>query len=202
MAIKKLFDILISSGGIIFFSPIFLIISIIIFIDSGLPIIYAQERIGKNWKPFNLYKFRTMYYKKEEVDYYCTANEDKRVTRMGKFLRKYNLDELPQFFNVLLGQMSIVGPRPEVLKFINYYQEEYKKILEVKPGLTSLASIKFINESSLLPNDKKEAEKRYIENILLSKIPYDMEYLKNQNFVYDLKLIFKTLYFIIIKIFK
>ncbi len=171
--------------------PVFVIISILIIIDDGLPIFYSQERVGKNFHIFKLIKFRTMYKNSDKKGLLTTSTKDKRITRVGYYLRKYKLDELPQFINVLKGDMSIVGPRPEVKKYVDLYNDEQKKVLSVKPGITDEASLKYIDESRIL-EASENPEKLYIEKIMPEKLKINLQYIEQQNFLYDLKIIKKT----------
>jgi len=161
--------------------------------------IYRQKRLGKDWKEITLYKFRTMNSKSPEDSPSCSPRNDQRITRVGGYLRKYKLDELPQLFNVLTGDMSFVGPRPELPKFVQYYSDIYKEILKIKPGITDLASIKFRDESSFLDCEAVDVEKVYLNKILPQKLEYSKIYLKKQGFFYDIGLIFKTIYTVIFK---
>lgn len=199
MDAKRLFDVTFSILGLLILSPLLLIITLCILFDSGRPIIYLQRRMGKNWKEITLFKFRTMNSQRTEHALNCSTKDDKRVTKLGKYLRKYKLDELPQLLNVLRGDMSFVGPRPELPKFAEYYSDIYEEILKVKPGITDLASIEFRNESSLLDGETVDVEKVYLTKILPKKLEYSRIYLKKQGFFYDLELIFKTIYTVIFK---
>ena len=199
MEAKRLFDVTFSTLGLLILSPLFLIITLCILFDSGRPIIYLQRRMGKDWKEITLFKFRTMNSQRTEHGLNCSTKDDKRVTKLGKYLRKYKLDELPQLLNVLRGDMSFVGPRPELAKFAEYYSDIYEEILKVKPGITDLASIEFRDESSLLDSETVDVEKVYLTKILPKKLEYSSIYLKKQCFFYDLELIFKTIYTVIFK---
>ena len=187
--IKRIFDIVASLMGIILLSPLFVIIALLILITDGRPIIFKQVRIGKGGKPFTIYKFRTM---RQSRGLSITKKGDPRITDIGKFLRKYKLDELPQLWNVLKGDMSIVGPRPEVPEYVKYFPSDKKDVLSVRPGLTDLASLVFINEEEILAQfeDPHEA---YIKYILPRKLKLNMIYIRNRNFCFDMWLIFKTL---------
>jgi lipopolysaccharide/colanic/teichoic acid biosynthesis glycosyltransferase len=172
--------------------PLFLIISLLIVIESGFPIIYKQKRIGKNYKEFTLYKFRSMIKDADKKGALVTAGHDPRITKMGRFLRKTKLDELPQFFNVLIGDMSVVGPRPEVEKYARYYQEDFKYILsKVKPGITDRSSIEYRNEEKILAN-KENHENIYINELLPKKVKIAKEYADNNDVIYDIIIIVKT----------
>jgi len=188
---KRLSDFIVSLLSIIILSPLLIIISILVLVSSGCPIIHRQKRVGKNWKIFNLYKFRTMIVGAEKEGYIC-KKDDSRVTPIGRVLRKWKLDELPQLFNVLKGDMSFVGPRPEILEFAEHYKEQFKKILVVKPGITDLASIQFRNELDLIGNVKNTKD-YYLKEILPQKTKINSDYIKKANIFYDIYLILKTL---------
>jgi len=188
---KRLFDIVFSLLVLVILLPVFIIISLLIIIDDGFPVFYLQERIGKDFKPFRLIKFRTMYKDADKKGLLTTSSKDSRITKVGYYLRKYKLDELPQFINVLIGDMSVVGPRPEVRKYVKLYNDEQKKVLSVKPGITDEASLKYIDESDILAKSD-DPEKTYIEQIMPEKLSINLYYIKHQNFFYDLKIIFQT----------
>jgi len=191
MPAKRVIDLILSVSGLVFLSPVFALAAISILLTSGLPIIYKQERVGKNGNIFVLYKFRTME-RSPKIRLKITPKNDKRITGVGLFLRKYKIDELPQLVNVAIGEMSLVGPRPEIPEFANYYKKEFERILTVRPGITDSSSIKFRDESAYLDNDKDPTE-FYLNNILPEKISMNLEYVRNPNIFYDIKLIFKTL---------
>ncbi len=170
---KRLLDIILSLVGIIILSPLLLYIAIRIKLDSKGDVFYRQLRIGKNGKEFYLYKFRSMYDGSDGKHLLTYGNGDSRITGFGKFLRKYKLDELPQLFNVLLGEMSIVGPRPEVKKYVDTYTEEQRQILKVKPGITDLASVTYIDESEILAR-QQNPEEYYIRYVVPEKIKLNM----------------------------
>ena len=191
--LKRIFDFLVSLFGLIIFSPLFLIIAILIKLDSEGPVFYRGERIGKDGKPFRIFKFRTMVKDAEKMGGPSTSADDPRLTKIGKFLRKYKLDELPQLINVLKGEMSLVGPRPEVKMYVDMLKpEEKEKILSVKPGMTDLASLWDFHEEEVLKGSE-DPEKTYMEKIRPKKIQLQLEYVKNRSFLLDLKIIFKTL---------
>lgn len=187
-----MFDIFFSIIGLIVIGPLFVVVAILIKIESLGPVFFIQKRIGKNFKSFNLYKFRSMVPDAPKIGLSITAGGDPRVTKIGKFLRKTKIDELPQLINVLKGDMSFVGPRPEIKKYVDIFYNDYKEILKIRPGITDLASIKYRNESDILGR-ATEPEKEYIDHILPDKILSAKEYIKNISFIYDLKLIIKTL---------
>lgn len=188
---KRLSDFIVSFLSIIILSPLLIIISLLVLVSSGYPIIHRQKRVGENWKIFNLYKFRTMIVGAEKQGYIC-KKDDTRVTSIGRVLRKWKLDELPQLFNVLKGDMSFVGPRPEILEFAEHYKDQFKKILVVKPGITDLASIQFRNELNLIGNVKNTKD-YYLKEILPQKTKINSAYIKKANIFYDIYLILKTL---------
>lgn len=193
---KRLFDIFFSSIGIIFLLPFFIIISILILLDSKGGIIYKQERVGKGDVIFKVLKFRTMRPDSFSKGALTVGSRDPRITNVGYYLRKYKLDELPQLFNVLFGEMSFVGPRPEVKKYTDLYTPEQKKVLSVKPGITDYASIKYRNENDLLAASKNP-EKLYIEEIMPKKLELNMKYINDNNIFKDIKIIIDTFYTIV-----
>ena len=190
--LKRIFDFVFSLVLLILLSPLLAIISILILIDSRGGIFFVQQRVGKNNIDFQIYKFRTMYPGSEKKGQLTVGINDDRVTGVGKFLRRYKLDELPQLFNVFLGTMSFVGPRPEVRKYVNLYSSEQLKVLFVKPGITDFASIEYANENELLAQSSNP-EKEYIEKIMPAKLEMNLRYLKEQIFFTDIKIIFKTI---------
>lgn len=193
---KRLFDFLISLLGILFLLPVYLIIALLIKLDSKGDVLYKQERIGKNGVPFYVLKFRTMVPDAFAKGALTVGSRDPRVTNVGYYLRKYKLDELPQLFNVLFGEMSFVGPRPEVRKYTDLYNEEQRKVLSVKPGITDYASIKFRNENDLLVASDNP-EKLYIEEIMPQKLDLNMKYINDNHVFKDIQIIFETFYTII-----
>lgn len=190
--LKRIFDIVISLTALIVLLPVFLIISIIIFLDSRGGVFYLQNRVGKNNKDFRLIKFRTMKRDSEKAGLLTIGNYDERITRPGRFLRKYKLDELPQLINVLCGSMSLVGPRPEVRKYVEMYDDNQLKVLQVKPGLTDYASIEYINESEILA-EADNPEEKYIKEIMPQKLSLNLHYIKDMSLLNDLKILFKTI---------
>ena len=188
-----------SSIGLIVVSPIFLILAIWIKIDSDGPVFYRQVRVGKGNKDFRIYKFRTMRPDADKIGGLITiGGRDPRVTRSGYYIRKYKLDEFPQLINVLKGEMSLVGPRPEVRKYVDLYTPRQLHVLDVRPGITSLASIRYRNENDILAA-AEDPDKAYIEQIMPDKLVIDLEYVSKANLVNDIKLIFSTLREIILK---
>ncbi|MFZ4263632.1 sugar transferase [Sphingobacterium sp. HJSM2_6] len=189
---KRIFDILLALFGLIVLSPVFVIISILILLDSKGGIFYRQIRVGKNVEDFPMLKFRTMYVHQHDQLLLTLGNHDVRITKLGYWLRKYKLDELPQLFNVLKGHMSFVGPRPEVRKYVNLYNDEQIMVLSVKPGITDLASIEFSNECELLAKSN-DPENFYIKELIPLKINQNMKYIKNNDLWIDLKIIYLTI---------
>lgn len=193
----RLLDIVLSLLGLLFLLPIFLILAVWIKLDSQGSIFFRQIRVGKDGRDFRIYKFRTMIVNAEKMGIITIGERDPRITNSGYFLRKYKLDELPQLINVLKGEMSFVGPRPEVRKYVEMYNQEQLKILTVKPGITDYASIEYINEDEIL-GKSLDPERTYIEEIMPQKIKYNMKYINNKTVIEYFKIIFLT----IIKIIK
>ena len=189
---KRVFDLIASIFGVIFFLPVFIIVPILIKIGSKGPVFFVQKRVGRDFKEFNLYKFRSMVADAPKKGLQITSTDDPRITKIGRVLRKTKLDELPQLINVIKGDMSLVGPRPEVKKYVDLKKDEYKKILSVRPGITDLAAIEFVNEEEILSkfNDK---EKAYIKKILPQKIALYNKYIDSISFLEDIRIILKTL---------
>jgi len=189
---KRAFDFLFSLFILVLFFPIGFVISILILFSSPGGIFYMQERIGRQGLPFKLYKFRSMRIDADQSGKLTVGMKDSRITQVGIFIRKYKLDEFPQFINVLRGEMSIVGPRPEVHEFVALYTDTQKKVLEVKPGITDYASIEYFNENELLAASD-DPKKTYIEDIMPDKLKINQKYLANPTLSHDLKIIFKTI---------
>ena len=189
---KRIFDIITALIVLIIGFPVFLIIALLIVLDSKGGVFFIQQRVGKNNIDFGLYKFRTMHPDSEKSGQITVGGRDPRITKIGYFLRKYKIDEFPQLINVLKGDMSIIGPRPEVRKYVDLYSEEQLKVLTVRPGLSDLASIEYIDENKLL-GQSENPEETYINEIMPSKLKLNLKYIENQSFIYDLKLIFKTI---------
>ncbi len=194
---KRLFDIIASGLGLLFLSPLFLIVAIWIKLDSPGPVFYRQVRVGRNNKDFRIFKFRSMRIGSDKGSLVTIGGRDPRVTRSGYFIRKYKIDELPQLINVFIGDMSLVGPRPEVRHYVDYWTPEQMHVLDVQPGITDPASIKFRNENELMEKAEKP-EDFYINVIMQEKIKLYLEYVKNNGFWYDIMLILKT-FFVIVK---
>ncbi len=189
---KRLFDLISSLFVLIVLSPILLIISLFIVLDSKGGVFYKQERIGKNGNPFLLYKFRSMRTGSDKKGLITVGASDNRTTSVGRFIRKYKLDELPQLINIIKNDMSVVGPRPEVNKYVKLYSKVQLRVLVAKPGLTDLASLAYINENEVL-RKAEDPEKTYIEEIMPAKLKLNLEYIEKQNIAFDLKIIFRTI---------
>ena len=192
MVAKRWFDVLCSLIGLLLLAPFLLAIAIIIKLDSKGPILFIQGRVGKNNKDFHIYKFRTMKLQSESKGLLTLGNHDSRITKVGYFLRRYKIDEFPQLFNILKGDMSFVGPRPELRYYVNFYNEDDLKIFAVRPGITGLASLKYRNEVELL-KAADDPEDFFITSIIPDKLKYNKEYIAKRNFFFDLKLIFITI---------
>ena len=188
---KRLFDVLVSLIMSVLLSPLLLVLALAVNFSSKGPVFYMQERIGKNEQPFRIFKFRTMFLDADKKGLLTVGGRDPRVTPVGYFLRKYKLDELPQLFNVVLGEMSLVGPRPEVKRYVEMYSTEQRKVLELKPGITDYASIEYANENELL-GKADDPEKMYVEEIMPAKLKLNLKYVKEKSFFVDLKIIIRT----------
>jgi len=186
------FDIFFSFFGLILLSPLFLIAALFIVFDSSGGVFYKQTRVGKNGVDFKLFKFRTMIADSDKGSLITIGAKDSRITKVGYFLRKYKLDELPQLINVLVGNMSFVGPRPEVRKYVDLYDSGQRKVLQIRPGITDYASIRYRNENDLLTN-AIDPDKMYIEQIMPEKIRYNMLYINNYTLTEYFRIIFFTL---------
>ena len=189
---KRIFDFLASLLGLIILSPLFLVIAGLIKLYDKGPVFFKQKRIGKNFKPFYIYKFRTMVVNADKIGSLVTKEDDPRITRLGKFLRKFKIDELPQLFNVIKGDMSIVGPRPEVEKYVLSFKDDFKEILKIRPGITDYATLRFRNEEEIL-KEYDDIEEGYIKEVLPEKIRLYMQYINDMSFLTDIKLILYTL---------
>lgn len=189
--IKRAFDLTASASGLLLLSPIFCLIAVLIKLNSQGPVFFRQERIGRHFRPFRIYKFRTMVADAPEKGGPITIGDDPRITSVGRFLRRAKLDELPQLINVLKGDMGFVGPRPEVKKYVDLFAQDYAEILKVRPGITDLASLHFRDEAALLGH-ATNPEEEYVQRILPQKIRLGKEYLKRSSFSFDLSLILKT----------
>lgn len=194
--IKRLFDIVASLVGIIILLPFFVVICIAMIFSCGFPLFYLQTRVGKNGKDFKLFKFRTMHLNADKKGLLTVGGRDPRVTKIGYYLRKYKLDELPQLFNVLFGTMSLVGPRPEVRKYVDLYTKDQQLVLSVKPGITDFASLEYINENDLLAKSDNP-EKTYINEIMPTKLALNAKYIQQQSVLVDFKIILNTIFKIV-----
>jgi|SRR6266851_9613560 len=188
---KRLFDITLATLGLILTAPFLAVGALLIKLDSPGPVLFTQERIGRHLNPFRLYKLRTMIVELPTSDRLLTIGHDKRVTRVGRLLRRSKIDELPQLINVLKGDMSFVGPRPEVRTYVELYRTEFEELLSVRPGLTDLASVRFADEAAVLAR-AADPERTYIDVILPEKLRLARESIRRSSFCFDLYLIFKT----------
>jgi lipopolysaccharide/colanic/teichoic acid biosynthesis glycosyltransferase len=189
--VKRIFDILFSVSVLLLLFPILLIIGVLIILESRGGMFFSQKRIGKNEQAFQILKFRTMFLDAEKKGQITVGDRDPRITRVGFSLRKYKLDELPQFWNVLIGEMSIVGPRPEVPYYVNFYDKNQRQVFKVKPGITDYASLKYFDENVLL-GKSENPEQTYIQEIMPQKLALNLEYVNHHNFSKDLKIVGKT----------
>ena len=187
----RFFDFILSLVGLVVLAPIFIVLAIWIKIDSTGPVFYKQVRVGQSGIDFGLFKFRSMVVDADKKGLITVGGRDPRITRSGYFIRKYKLDELPQLINVLVGDMSLVGPRPEVRKYVDLYTDEQQKVLSVKPGITDYASIEYMDENEIL-GKSSDPEKTYIEEIMPEKIKYNMKYINNKSLFEYFKIILLT----------
>lgn len=195
---KRLFDIIASGLGLIVLSPLFAVLAVWTKADSKGPVFYRQTRVGRHNKDFRLYKFRSMRPDSDKLGLITVGGHDPRVTRSGYYIRKYNLDEFPQLINVFIGDMSLVGPRPEVRKYVDMYTPEQMRVLTVRPGITSLASIRYRNENDILAA-AEDPDRCYIEKVMPDKLAIDLEYVDRATLWNEIKLIFSTFREIIVK---
>lgn len=193
---KRIFDVVASGFGLLVMSPVFLILAIWIKLDSKGPVFYRQVRVGRKNRDFRIFKFRSMRVGADKMGLITVGGRDPRVTRSGYFIRKYKLDEFPQLINVFIGDMSLVGPRPEVRRYVDLYTPEQMRVLDVRPGVTSLASIRYRNENELLEK-AEDPDRYYIDVVMQDKLAIDLEYIRNASFRYDIRLIFHTFWEII-----
>jgi lipopolysaccharide/colanic/teichoic acid biosynthesis glycosyltransferase len=189
---KRAFDFVAALLGMTCLSPLFLVIAVLIQLDSRGPVIFKQERIGRGLRPFFIYKFRTMVKDAFTLGSVITVGEDPRITRVGHFLRRTKLDELPQLLNVLKGDMSIVGPRPEVRRYVEAYRQDYEEVLKVRPGMTDLASLKFRDEAAIL-GTFDDPEDVYLKRILPEKVKLGKAYARGSSLCFDIAVIVRTL---------
>jgi lipopolysaccharide/colanic/teichoic acid biosynthesis glycosyltransferase len=189
---KRAFDLVVALLGLVLLSPLLAIAALLVKLDSSGPVFFRQERIGRGFQPFRIYKFRTMVRDAPQLGSSITCGNDPRITRIGRLLRRTKVDELPQLFNVLKGEMTFVGPRPEVPEFVEIFRNDYEEILKIRPGITDLASLKYRDEATLLGRSKNPAED-YVTQILPDKIKLAKEYVRKSSFFFDLTLVLKTL---------
>ncbi|RJQ20581.1 MAG: sugar transferase [Nitrospiraceae bacterium] len=190
--IKRLFDVSASLAGLAVLFPVIFFIALLIKLDSSGPVFYRGLRVGRNGRPFRIFKFRSMVHNADKIGGTSTPDDDPRVTRTGQVIRKYKLDELPQLINVLTGDMSFVGPRPQVPWAVELYSEEEKQLLSVRPGITDYASIRFRNEADILKGSA-DPDRDYLEKIAPEKIRLGLEYVRERSLWLDIKIIFSTL---------
>jgi len=190
---KRMFDIVVAAAALVVLFPLLVLSALLIKLDSPGPIFFKQERIGRNFRPFWIYKFRTMAQDAPARGGLVTIGEDARVTRVGRLLRKSKIDEIPQLTNILKGDMALVGPRPEVRYYVELFRRDYEEILKVRPGLTDLASLKYRDEAALL-GKAANPEDEYMRHVLPDKIRLAKDYLRRSSFLFDLGLILKTLF--------
>lgn len=189
---KRAFDIAVSLAGLLFLLPVFLLVAVAIKLDSPGPVFFRQQRVGKKFHSFRIYKFRTMVTDAPARGGAITFGDDSRITRVGQLLRKTKIDELPQLINVFKGEMSLVGPRPEVLEYVEIFRKDYEQILAIRPGMTDMASLKYRNEAELLGRSRNPQDD-YIKIILPEKIQLAKEYVRRSSFLFDMMLILKSL---------
>lgn len=190
---KRLFDIVCSFFGLVFLSWLFVFVALWVGLSSKGGVFYRQRRVGRCNRDFTIYKFRSMRVNSDSQGLLTIGGRDGRITKAGVFIRKYKFDELPQLFNVLRGDMSFVGPRPEVRKYVELYTEEQKKVLTVRPGITSLSSIKYRNENEILSRSDNP-EQYYIDVIMQDKLAIELDYLEQRSLLTDIKVIFQTIF--------
>jgi lipopolysaccharide/colanic/teichoic acid biosynthesis glycosyltransferase len=188
---KRLFDIVLSAVGLIVLAPLMLLVAVLVRLSSPGPVLFRQERFGMGLRPFTIYKFRTMVADAPARGAAITCGDDPRITPLGRLLRSTKIDELPQLFNVLRGDMSFVGPRPEVRRYVEMFQEDYREILAVRPGITDLASIEYRNESEILGRSTNP-QVEYVSRILPHKIRLGKEYRRRSSMLFDMSLILRT----------
>lgn len=189
---KRIFDVVISIVVLILLLPLFLLVAVAIKMDTAGPVFYVQKRAGKDRREFGMFKFRTMATGSDLKGLLTIGIDDKRITRSGQFLRRYKLDELPQLINVVAGNMSLVGPRPEVMRYVNFYTPQQLQVLNVKPGITDPVSIRFFDENQIIAK-YADPEEGYVKEVMPEKLRMNLEYLKNRSFFSDLKIIWKTI---------
>ena len=195
---KRIIDILLSFIVLVLGMPFYLIIGMLIALDTKGRVLYKQSRVGRNNVDFELYKFRTMCVDADQGSLITVGTHDARITRVGAFLRRFKIDEVPQFFNILKGEMSIVGPRPEVRKYVDMYTPEQMRVLSVRPGLTDYASIRYVNENEILAASDNP-EETYIHEIMPDKLALNLQYIEEQSIWVDVKIMFMTLKAIVVR---
>jgi len=188
---KRILDIVVSSIGLICLLPLLLVVALLIKLDSTGPVFFRQTRMGRRFRPFQILKFRTMVQDSSTRGKSITAGDDPRITRVGWFLRKTKIDELPQLINVLRGEMTFVGPRPEVPQYVEMFRQDYEEILKMRPGITDLASIKYRDEAKLL-GQSQDPEEEYVTRVLPDKIRLGKEYIRCSSLAFDLRLLLRT----------
>jgi lipopolysaccharide/colanic/teichoic acid biosynthesis glycosyltransferase len=188
---KRVFDVIVAAVGLLLLTPILLLVSLLIKLDSPGPVFFTQERMGRKFRPFRIYKFRTMVPDAPRLGGKITAGADPRITCIGRYLRWTKVDELPQLLNVLKGDMSVVGPRPEVRQYVELFRSDYEEILQISPGITDLASVYYRHEAELLGR-AENPEDRYVKEILPEKIKLAKEYLHRSSFCFDIVVLLKT----------
>ena len=189
---KQAFDIVVAFVGLLLLSPLLLLVALLITIDSRGPVFFRQERVGRDFRPFLIYKFRTMVQDASRKGGSITFGLDPRITRVGRLLRKTKIDELPQLINVLRGEMSFVGPRPEVWQYVELFRQDYEEILKVLPGITDLSSLRYRHEAEILGRSENP-EDEYVRRVLPEKIRLAKEYVRRSSLLFDVTIIFKTI---------
>ena len=191
--VKRTFDIFCSFFGLLVLSPLFIVIAILVATTSPGGVFYRQVRVGRNFRDFKILKFRSMRPDSDKKGLLTVGSKDSRVTKVGYFIRKYKIDELPQLINVFVGDMSFVGPRPEVPKYVEIYNEEQRKVLSVRPGITDYASIEYRNENDILAKSDNP-EQTYIDEVMPAKLQLNLRYISEMSLGVDLKIIFRTIF--------
>jgi lipopolysaccharide/colanic/teichoic acid biosynthesis glycosyltransferase len=189
--VKRLFDLSAALVGVVILAPLFAVIAVLILLDTGRPVLFRQHRVGRHFVPFRVLKFRTMVVNARALGRPITAGDDPRITRVGRWLRRTKLDELPQLWNVIRGEMSLVGPRPELFEYVEMFHRDYEEILKVRPGITDYASLLYRDESELLAK-ADDPEREYTGRVLPDKLRLSADYLRRSSFFSDLKLIVRT----------
>jgi lipopolysaccharide/colanic/teichoic acid biosynthesis glycosyltransferase len=188
----RAFDLFVAGLGLLLLSPVLAVIALLIRLEDGGPVFFRQVRVGRGGRPFRIWKFRTMVVDADRLGRAITVGDDRRITRCGKWLRRWKLDELPQLINVVLGEMGFVGPRPEVPRYVDLYSPEQRRVLELRPGITDLASIAYRNESELL-QEQADPEAFYIDQVMPDKIRINLEYASRAGLWRNIKVILATL---------